>query len=120
MHVGFRMVIIGALGAALLMPSSLAAQQAPAPTDQQLTQTVNPGTDTVQVRAEFANPDRILVDGQLVTVLVEEGSPDTVLMIPQQAMQIDQAGAFVLVVDKADKVEVRRIEADQGPGAVRL
>jgi membrane fusion protein, multidrug efflux system len=79
--------------------------------------TVNPGTDTVQVRAEFANPERILVDGQLVTVVVEEGSPDTVLMIPQQAMQIDQAGAFVLVVDKADKVEVRRIEADQGPGA---
>jgi membrane fusion protein (multidrug efflux system) len=79
--------------------------------------TVNPGTDTVQVRAEFPNPDRVLVDGQLVTVLVEEGSPDTVLMIPQQAMQIDQAGAFVLVVDKADKVEVRRIEADQGPGA---
>jgi membrane fusion protein, multidrug efflux system len=79
--------------------------------------TVNPGTDTVQVRAEFANPERILVDGQLVTVVVEEGSPDTVLMIPQQAMQIDQAGAFVLVVDKADKVEVRRIEAEQGPGA---
>jgi membrane fusion protein (multidrug efflux system) len=79
--------------------------------------TVNPGTDTVQTRAEFPNPDRILVDGQLVSVVVEEGSPDTVLMIPQQAMQIDQAGAFVLVVDKADKVEVRRIEADQGPGA---
>jgi membrane fusion protein, multidrug efflux system len=79
--------------------------------------TVNPGTDTVQVRAEFPNPERILVDGQLVSVVVEEGSPDTVLMIPQQAMQIDQAGSFVLVVDKADKVEVRRIEADQGPGA---
>jgi membrane fusion protein (multidrug efflux system) len=79
--------------------------------------TVNPGTDTVQTRAEFPNPDRLLVDGQLVSVVVEEGSPDTVLMIPQQAMQIDQAGAFVLVVDKADKVEVRRIEADQGPGA---
>jgi membrane fusion protein, multidrug efflux system len=78
--------------------------------------TVNPGTDTVQVRAEFANPERILVDGQLVSVVVEEGSPDTVIVIPQQAMQIDQAGAFVLVVDKADKVEVRRIEADQGPG----
>jgi membrane fusion protein, multidrug efflux system len=79
--------------------------------------TVNPGTDTVQTRAEFPNPDRLLVDGQLVSVVVEEGSPDTVLMIPQKAMQIDQAGAFVLVVDKADKVEVRRIEADQGPGA---
>ena len=47
MHVDFRMIILGALGAALLMPSSLAAQQAPAPTDQQLTQTVNPGTDWI-------------------------------------------------------------------------
>jgi membrane fusion protein, multidrug efflux system len=79
--------------------------------------TVNPGTDTVLVRAQFSNPDRILVDGQLVTVLVEEGSAQTALLIPQRAIQIDQSGAFVLVVDSANKVEVRRVEVDQGPGA---
>jgi membrane fusion protein, multidrug efflux system len=33
--------------------------------------TVNQGTDTVQVRAVFPNPDRVLVDGQLVTVIAE-------------------------------------------------
>ena len=35
--------------------------------------TVNQGTDTVQVRAVFPNPNRILVDGQLVTVVAEIG-----------------------------------------------
>jgi membrane fusion protein (multidrug efflux system) len=79
--------------------------------------TVNPGTDTVQVRAQFPNPDRLLVDGQLVSVVVEEGTARTALLIPQRAIQIDQAGAFVLVVDSASKVEVRRVEVDQGPGA---
>ena len=79
--------------------------------------TVNPGTDTVQVRAQFPNPDRILVDGQLVTVVVEEGTAQSALVIPQQAIQIDQAGSYVLVVDSANKVEVQRVETEQGPGS---
>jgi len=37
--------------------------------------TVNQGTDTVLVRATFPNPDRILVDGQLVAVVAEGGTP---------------------------------------------
>jgi membrane fusion protein, multidrug efflux system len=78
--------------------------------------TVNQGTDTVQVRAVFANPDRVLVDGQLVSVVAEVGKPQASLLIPQQAIQIDQSGAFVLVVDKASKVEVRRVEVAQGTG----
>jgi membrane fusion protein, multidrug efflux system len=78
--------------------------------------TVNSGTDTVQVRAQFPNPQRLLVDGQLVTVVAEMGKPSSVLVIPQQAVQVDQAGPFVLVVDNASKVEVRRVEVDQGPG----
>jgi membrane fusion protein, multidrug efflux system len=78
--------------------------------------TVNQGTDTVQVRAVFPNPDRVLVDGQLVSVVAEVGKPQASLLIPQQAIQIDQSGAFVLVVDSASKVEVRRVEVAQGTG----
>jgi membrane fusion protein, multidrug efflux system len=78
--------------------------------------TVNQGTDTVQVRAVFPNPDRVLVDGQLVSVVAEVGKPQASLLLPQQAIQIDQSGAFVLVVDKASKVEVRRVEVAQGAG----
>jgi membrane fusion protein, multidrug efflux system len=78
--------------------------------------TVNQGTDTVQVRAVFPNPDRVLVDGQLVSVVAEVGKAQASLLIPQQAIQIDQSGAFVLLVDKASKVEVRRVEVAQGTG----
>src|ERR1700694_5858688 len=57
-----------------------------------LDNTVNQGTDTVQVRAVFANPDRVLVDGQLVTVVAEEGKGESALLAPQQALQVDQTG----------------------------
>jgi membrane fusion protein (multidrug efflux system) len=79
--------------------------------------TVSYGTDTVQVRAVFANPDRILVDGQLVSVVAEVGKAQPSLVIPQQAIQIDQAGPFVLVVDSANKVDMRRVEVAAAPGA---
>jgi membrane fusion protein (multidrug efflux system) len=35
-------------------------------------------------------------------------------MIPEQATQVDQAGAFALVVGEGDKVEVRRIVTAPG------
>ena len=70
---------------------------------------VNQGTDTVPVRATLPNPDGVLVDGQLVTVVVETAKPQASLVIPQQAVQIDQAGRFVLKVDAENKVQVQRI-----------
>lgn len=75
--------------------------------------TVNQGTDTVQVRAVFPNPDRILVDGQLVGVIAEIGQGEETLTVPQQAIQIDQTGPFVLIVTSDNKIEVRRIEVKQ-------
>lgn len=68
------------------------------------------GTDTVQVRAEIPNLDRVLIDGQLVTAIVETAEPEQALVVPQQALQADQVGLFVLVVDSEDKVQVRRVE----------
>jgi membrane fusion protein (multidrug efflux system) len=72
--------------------------------------TVNQGTDTVTVRAVFPNPDRVLVDGALVTVTAETGKGERVVLVPQQALQLDQTGPYVLLVDKDSKVQVRRIE----------
>ena len=79
--------------------------------------TVNQGTDTVLVRATFPNPDRVLVDGQHVTVLAETSKGENALLVPQQALQVDQTGPYVLVVDKDNKVQVRRIELGDGRGA---
>lgn len=71
---------------------------------------VSTTTDTIAIRAELPNPDRLLVDGQLVTAIVESATPEKVLEIPVAAVQMDQAGRYVLVVDKEKKVQVRRIE----------
>jgi membrane fusion protein, multidrug efflux system len=70
---------------------------------------VDQSTDTATVRAEFPNPDRILVDGQFANVTVEAEKASPQLVVPQTALQSDQAGPFVLVVNAEKKVEVRRV-----------
>ncbi len=77
-------------------------------------------TDTVAVRAQFANPDGLLIPGGVVGVTVERGAPKSALIVPQAAVQVDQAGRYVLLVDDAKKVELRRITtgAEQGSDIV--
>lgn len=79
--------------------------------------TTDQGTDSVTLRAEIPNPDGILVDGQFVDVLIQSGTPESAIVIPQSALQVDQQGVFVLVVEDG-KAEVRRITtgAQQGSG----
>jgi membrane fusion protein (multidrug efflux system) len=71
--------------------------------------TVAQGTDTLTVRAGFDNPDGVLLDSALVRVTLEQSAPQEVLAIPQQAVQRDLAGAFVMVVGADSKVEMRRV-----------
>jgi membrane fusion protein (multidrug efflux system) len=71
--------------------------------------TVNQATDTVQARATLANPDRRLIDGQLVTVILEAGAPVEQPAIPQAALIADQGGVYVFVVEDG-KAAVRRIK----------
>lgn len=70
---------------------------------------VDPNTDTQIVRAQLPNPDGLLVPGGVVGVVVERGAPQAALVVPQAAVQLDQAGRYVMVVDEAKKVEVRRV-----------
>jgi membrane fusion protein (multidrug efflux system) len=78
--------------------------------------TVNSGTDTVLIRAVFPNPDGLLRDGSLVSVELTGGTQDPVLTVPQQAVQRDLTGPYVLVVDAAGVVEQRRIDLDRTTG----
>ena len=75
--------------------------------------TTDQGTDSVTLRAELPNPDSILVDGQYVGVVVQSGEPESAILIPQSALQVDQQGVFVLIVDADSKAQVRRIETGQ-------
>lgn len=70
---------------------------------------VDPSTDTISVRAQVPNPDRVLIPGGVVGVTTERGAPRSALLVPQSAVQLDQAGRYVLLVDDAKKVELRRI-----------
>jgi membrane fusion protein (multidrug efflux system) len=70
-------------------------------------------TDTITVRSEFPNPERLLVDGEFVNVTVEREQPEQRLVVPQPALQLDQAGSYVLIVNSQDQVEQRRIETGQ-------
>jgi membrane fusion protein, multidrug efflux system len=75
----------------------------------------DPGTDTVTLRAVFPNPNGWLVPGQFAGVTVESAEPTASIVVPQAALQMDQAGPFVLVVDGQGKVETRRIRAGSAP-----
>jgi membrane fusion protein (multidrug efflux system) len=71
---------------------------------------VDPTTGTQTARAHFPNPDGLLLPGQYAEVIVQVGGPREALVIPQSAVQEDQTGRFVLVVDGDDVATRRRVE----------
>lgn len=76
----------------------------------------NAGTDTITVRAAFPNPERLLIDQQIVGVSVVPKNSEVKLMMSQAALLLDQQGAHVLLVTAENKVEVRRIEVAEQRG----
>jgi membrane fusion protein (multidrug efflux system) len=78
--------------------------------------TVDRTTDTVTVRATVPNPNGKLIDGQLVRVNVESGTPEEKVVIPQTALIADQEGVYVFIVDDG-KATVRRVKPGGESGA---
>ncbi|WP_018691030.1 efflux RND transporter periplasmic adaptor subunit [Algicola sagamiensis] len=74
---------------------------------------VNISTDTILVRAVFPNEKEILLPGEFVQVVVTSKEKIMRPSIPQSAVQKDQQGYFVLVVESDNTVKTRRI--DVGP-----
>ena len=70
---------------------------------------VDPTTDTVTVRAQLPNPEGLLIPGGVVAISTERGPPRSALVVPLSAVQLDQAGRYVLVVGENKKVEQRRV-----------
>jgi membrane fusion protein (multidrug efflux system) len=73
-------------------------------------------TDSVTVRARIANPGRILIDQQLVTVFVIQRRPEQRIAISQSALLLDQQGPYVLAVDKDNKVAITRVVTGEQRG----
>lgn len=70
-------------------------------------------TGTLAIRALFPNPDGLLVANQFVTVVVSEGDPMMKPVVPQEFLQQDRDGKYVLIVGAGDRAELRRIKADR-------
>jgi len=70
-------------------------------------------TGTIVLRARFDNPQLLLVPGLYVSTMLGREETTDKLIIPQSAVQEDQAGIFVMVVAPDSKVELRRITTGQ-------
>ena len=78
---------------------------------------VDESTGSVRLRAEFANPDRLLLPGMFVRANLVEGlRPDGILVHMQSVMRDTRGNTYVYVVDKDNKVERRNIVATQTQG----
>lgn len=69
---------------------------------------VDQTTGTFALRAEFPNPDRLLLPGMYVRALVEEGVAQNSFLVPQRAVSRNTKGeATAMVINAAGKVETR-------------
>lgn len=66
--------------------------------------TVDPSTGQVSLRAEFPNPDEVLLPGMYVRVRLEQGVDNHALMVPTQAIQRTGDGLSSLMLVKDGKV----------------
>jgi RND family efflux transporter MFP subunit len=69
---------------------------------------VDPSTGTLEIRAVFPNPDGVIVPGLFVRVRVPV-TRGRALVVPDDAVSVDQGGSFVLVVDGQNVVQHRRV-----------
>ncbi|MDY0195725.1 MAG: efflux RND transporter periplasmic adaptor subunit [Sulfurovaceae bacterium] len=75
---------------------------------------VDEATGSVTLRAEFPNPENILLPGMYVKVIVDEAVNTHAILAPQQGISRNPKGeATALVVAKNSKVEQRNIILDR-------
>jgi RND family efflux transporter MFP subunit len=79
---------------------------------------IDPSTGTLAVRAILKNPDGVLVPGYFVRVRVAADEENS-LLVPDAALGSDQGGRYVLVVNKDDVVEQRKVTTGPKVGELR-
>lgn len=69
---------------------------------------VNPQTGTIRIESIFENPNGRILSGQFARLQAVFGERES-LLVPDVAIQSDQGGRYVLVVNEKDVVERRNI-----------
>jgi multidrug efflux system membrane fusion protein len=71
--------------------------------------TVDPTTGSIQLKATFENTENLLWPGQFVNVALTLARQPRALVVPSQAVQSGQQGAYVFVVKSDQTVEPRPV-----------
>jgi membrane fusion protein, multidrug efflux system len=79
--------------------------------------TVDTTTGTIRLKATFANHERRLWPGQFVNVSLTLAVQDDAIVIPSQAVQTGQQGAYVFVVKPDSTVDARRVTVARTQGS---
>jgi membrane fusion protein (multidrug efflux system) len=70
--------------------------------------TVDQTTGTISLRAEFPNPNHVLLPGMYVSALLDVAQKEDAITVPQDAVRRELDGkAFVMVVGDDNRVEKR-------------
>lgn len=77
---------------------------------------VNATTGSVDLRALAPNPRRELSPGMYVTMTVNLGQQNNVFLVPQQALQRDTIGAYLLTVARDGTVTRKNVDAENSQG----
>jgi multidrug efflux system membrane fusion protein len=80
----------------------------------------DPGSGTIQLKAQFPNQQRKLWPGTFVNVRLVIATEHNALTVPFDAIQQGQQGSFVFVVGQDNKATVRPISVRQTFGAEAL
>jgi len=76
--------------------------------------TVDPTTGMITLRAQFPNPDHLLLPGMFARVQLEQAVVQNAISIPQRAVTLGGNGpATVMVVTADNKVEARMVRLGQ-------
>lgn len=78
---------------------------------------IDEATGTAALRAEFPNPDRMLLPGQFVRARIQAGTETNGIVVPQRSVTVGAQGGSVLVIGQNNMVEARQIRLGGLQGA---
>jgi membrane fusion protein (multidrug efflux system) len=79
--------------------------------------TVDEGTGSVTLRAQFSNADDLLLPGMYVRARLPQGTRSDAILVPHKALSRDPLGnALVMAVDAESKVVARPVQVAQSLG----
>lgn len=78
---------------------------------------VDQSTGTITMRATFENPNNVLIQGEFLTVKLFANKPSNVPVVPQTAVQENQAGKYVFLIDDNELPQLTYIKTKGQDGA---